>query len=482
MALKPRWYQSKAIIDICRKYAEGFNAPLFVLPTGGGKTVIISDLAQLVTRKAKSVLILVHRQELIKQTSDKLIRIGQSHGIIWKKYQRTDHLVQVASIQTLVRRKGKYPPFDLIIIDEAHRATAKTYKSILAESPNSRILGVTATPERADGTGLDGIFDCLVLGPTIGELTDAGFLVPCSVWGPPRHIDLSRVPIHNGDFAPDALSEEMDKPSITGDALREYQRIAPGRKALAFCVSVKHAKNVAKQFTAAGVPADVLYGDMSDQDRARVLDRFSRGAITVLVTRDIATEGFDDPSIEVGIGLRPTKSRGLHRQMGGRIFRPFPGKEECIFLDHADNCLKRHGMFDDEPEWSLKGKPKKARGESDPVPASRECPKCYRVFRPAPVCPECGYVFVVRDTRITHIAGELVPISKAAIQRATKVQQAMASTLEELIEVGKKRGMRYPQMWAEHVLKGREKRDGVSDKEENTAQTGGEIQGAEIIQ
>lgn len=426
------------------------------MPTGAGKTVVLSAIAEGGASRGKPVYILVHRQELIRQTSSKLRDVGRRHGIIWAKQTPVRELVQVASVQTLHRRLPHWAEPFLIIIDEAHHAPSGTYRTIIDHYPNAKILGVTATPERTDGTGLNTVFDDLILGPTISELTDQGFLVPAVVYAPPTKYDLTGLPKRAGDWARDLLALEVDKPSITGDAFAEYQKHGHGDKGIAFCVSVEHARHVANQFSICGVESASIDGSLGDTERQRILEDFASGKIRILTSCDLISEGFDIPDAAVAILLRPTQSRGLHRQQVGRVLRPSPGKIRALILDLAGNCL-RHGLPSYEPPWDLGGRKKKDGTPEEIVPPVRYCPRCFACFSPAPKCPECGYTFPVKSREIEEIDGELHLITPEHSQIIEEVMVAKTYSIEQLVQYAERKGYKYPRIWAENAIKSREK-------------------------
>jgi superfamily II DNA or RNA helicase len=261
MSLTLRDYQSRAIHDLRCAYRQGARAPLLVLSTGAGKTICFSAITAGAVARGRRVLILVHRRELILQASAKLSLAGVSHGVIAAGHPEADHPVQVASVQTLARRlhRQHWQP-DLIVIDEAHHAVAGTWSSVLSHWPQAFRLGVTATPIRQDGRGLSAVFDHLVIGPSVATLTSQRHLSPARVFAPPIIADLSRIAIRAGDYSPEQAADRMDRPTVTGDAIAHYLRICPGKRAIAFCCSTKHADSVAAAFTESGITAATLLG------------------------------------------------------------------------------------------------------------------------------------------------------------------------------------------------------------------------------
>jgi DNA repair protein RadD len=455
--LQLRPYQLELVDNIRQSFIDGKKSPLAVLPTGGGKTVVFSHIAANTSARSKKVLILVHRVELLRQTSSALLKAGVNHGLVNPKFTPSLHqAVQVASVQTLIKRLHLFKHFDLIVIDEAHHATAGSWKKILEHFPMARRLGVTATPCRNDGTGLNDMFDELIIGPQITELIDMGFLTKPIVYAPKRRLNLSGIRMKMGDYDKEELLKRMDKPHITGSAVEHYNRLCPGTPAVAFCVSVEHARHVALQFKQAGFRAEAVDGSLDDNTRKNLLAGLGCGKVDVITSCDIISEGTDIPAIGCAILLRPTASTGLFLQQVGRALRVVDGKEHAYILDHVGNVLM-HGMPDQEREWSLEGTKKKKRTKEDQDIAElkvKQCTKCYAVHATAPVCPHCGFVYEADTRKLQVLDGELEQISQEQAQiinKQKKIEVARAGSLEELQRIAKDRGYHYG--WAEHIYK-----------------------------
>jgi superfamily II DNA or RNA helicase len=459
-----RPYQLKAEQDIRAAFLSGYRAPLFVLPTGGGKTRFFCSIAQSAEKRGRRVLILCHRVELIDQIVQSLADVDVQPDIIAAGYQRSmgrfraaNRTVAVASVQTLVRRFETYPAPTLIIIDEAHHVSAGgTWSEILRHYHTAKNLGVTATPCRLDGRGLGAHFDHMILGPNVRELTEMGYLAPAKVFAPPT-VDTSGLKIRMGDYQTGAAEALIDTPAITGDALSHYRKHADGKPALVFCTSVAHAHHVAEQFRKAGVSAIALDGGTDRAIRRMAVADFKEGKIQVMASCDLFSEGFDVPGVHCGIMLRPTASEGLHRQQIGRILRPAPDKPHAIILDHVNNCQK-FGLPDEPREWTLDGdankKPKKSAA------AIRVCAKCFAASPArALVCQDCSARFEAKPRQeIDEREGELVELTpeQMAAKRERMKQRQMqgrSRTLEQLIEFGKSKG--YAEGWARKIWNAR---------------------------
>lgn len=447
MSLTLRPYQQQAVHDLRLAYRDGARAPLLVAPTGMGKTVIMADILRSLAARGRSAMVLVHRRELIAQTSAKLTLADVPHGIIAAGTAAADAPIQVASVQTLARRLERTTAQpDLIVIDEAHHAVAGTWGKALAHWPNALRLGVTATPVRQDGRGLKAVFDKLVLGPATAELISDGFLCPSRLYAPPAVADLSGLRRRAGDYAIEEAAERMDRPTVTGDAIAHYRRLAAGQRAIAFCCNVNHAEHVCTAFNHAGIKAATLLGSTDPLRRDVAVSRFAAGDLQVLVTVDVVSEGFDIPAAGCAILLRPTQSLGLYLQQVGRVLRPAPGKTHAVVLDHVGN-VHRHGWPDDPREWSLDDRLKRTGPAGPAAPTVRTCEVCFAAFPPQPVCPCCGTLAKLSAREIQQRDGELQELARKAVTR----ERRQARTLQELIHVGQARGMKNPVGWAKHV-------------------------------
>lgn len=488
-----RDYQEDFVVKVRVAYRDGHRAVLLVAATGAGKTVVFSYIAKSAAAKGSRVLILAHRDQLIKQASRKLTDNAVQHGIIMAGFTPNPRrLVQVASVQTLVRRIEKMKAagvvFDLIVVDEAHLSAAASYMKVFAAWPEARVLGVTGSPIRLDGKGLGrgqgAVYDELVQGISIRQLIDQGYLVQPAVYASKSKVDLSGVKKVGGDYDNAALADVMDKPVITGSAIEHYKRICPGVPAVAWCANVAHAKHVAEQFNAAGIPALALSGEDDSSERDNALAALTNGTLKVITFAMLLVEGVDCPAIGAVILLRPTMSLSSYLQTIGRGLRPIyapgmplgtveqrmaaidagPKGRRCFVLDHA-GLVFRHGLADEEREWSLDGviKKKGKKKEDQPAPVA-QCPKCFFVHEPADVCPACGHVYEAKVRKIDHVDGELAEITPevaARLKRERQNEVGKAQTLEELEKIAAQRG--YSRGWAQHLFNARaRKKSGMS--------------------
>lgn len=443
--MKLRDYQQAAVDEIRAAFAQGAQKPLLVAPTGSGKTVIFCYIAQAAAALGNRVTILVHRQELVDQTSRALDAYGVPHGVI--AGGRTDsraHLVQVASVQTLARRLHKYETPQVVIVDEAHHAIAGTWRSVLQRYESARVLGVTATPLRLDGKGLDSVFDKLILGPKVSELIEQGFLSRPQYWSKPL-MDASNARITMGDYVIEDLNAMLTD-AIMGDAVTEYKRRADGLPAIAFCPSVNRAQAVAAAFRSAGYRWATIDGTLDKGVRRELVEMLGDGRLHGLSACEIVSEGFDLPVVTAAILLRPTASLSMHLQQIGRVLRTHASKDRAIIIDHAGN-LHKHGAAEDEREWSLSARKKK---KGNPEAMMKDCPSCYCCVALASLtCPECGYRFKTEERKVSEIEGDLVEFRAGTHNLATLM--ASAKTLSDFQRIGKIKG--YKPGWAWHQVK-----------------------------
>lgn len=354
-ALALRDYQSALSQGIYEQW-RNHRRIMAQLPTGGGKTVVFSAIAREFTRRGEGALVLAHRQELITQAAAKLAAVaGCSVGII-KAGHRPDYSapIQVASVQSVVRRLHHLRPPGLVIIDEAHHATAATYRKVLDAFPTAYQLGVSATPCRTDGSGFADLFDALVTGPTVADLIDAGHLSRFRLFADPNPMSTGGARTRQGDYSTGDVAELNPVIELSGNLVASYQRHCPGKSCIVFAINIEHSQAIAERYQAHGIPAAHLDGESTPEHRRATLEAFARGELLVLSNVGLFTEGFDLPALDAVQVARPTKSLGLWLQMVGRALRPAPGKDCAILLDHTKNWAI-HGLPTRPRRWSLEG-------------------------------------------------------------------------------------------------------------------------------
>lgn len=457
-----RDYQS-GMRDEARALARaGKRRTLLVAPTGAGKRLMACHAIGTAAQQGYTSVFLVHRQELLDQASETLTSVDVPHGIIKAGIKPEPYLTQVASVQSLGRRLADTPEPHFLFVDEAHHSASTTFARILSAWPNAYVLAYTATPARLDGKGLGKFFDAMVVGPSMRELIDKGYLADYRLFAPPPP-DLGAVSTIAGDFRKDELAAAVDRPKIIGDVVEHYQRIAPGKQAICFAVNILHSKRIVEAFQAAGIDARHADGETPRDQRRQILTDFAAGHLQVLSNVDILGEGLDVAGIEAVILARPTRSLTLYLQQVGRALRLKPGGSRALVIDHAGNS-GRLGMPDAPRDWVLtEDRIKHRRVSATPV---KTCPECFAVGPAgAPACEVCGHRFVAEPRKVRHATGELVEVAAASpapklpwAVRLAEQRAAANKSIDALIALGRTRGYRYPVKWAQHVFRGTEKR------------------------
>lgn len=392
-----------------------------VLGCGGGKSVIQAQIAKQATDKGNRVLFLVHRRELCEQ----IVRTFTGQGVDMK-------LCTVGMVQTVSRHLDSIEPPALIITDEAHHSTAKTYRKIYDSFPEALLLGFTATPVRLNRGGLGEVYDDLIESVSTRWLIDHGYLADYRYYSLPL-ADTSKLHTRAGEFRQSEVEELMDSKAIYGGTVEQWERLARGRKTICYCSSVETSKRTADEFTAAGYSAYSLDGKTPPEVRECVLEQFRRGEITVLCNCELFGEGLDVPDCECTVLLRPTQSLTLYIQQAMRSMRFMPGKT-AIIIDHVGNCY-RHGLPDDDREWSLEPKHKQEK-----IIKIRECKACFAVYSPKlDKCPYCGAEAAHEKRTVNRktVDVDLKEIRRQEHIRNTRLQDATFETWEEIVEFQK---------------------------------------------
>jgi DNA repair protein RadD len=397
-----RPYQVEAVNGVAAAWRGGAVGALLVVPTGGGKTVIYSEITRQIAGAGRPVLIVEPAVELVEQTRDKLERMGVGRvGIIaagWGDGYNPDRgaLVQVATVQTLRSRPDALLQAPhLTIFDEAHLSAAESYRMIRERYPRSRRLGVTATPYRLDGLGFEDLAEEIVIGPTVPQLIAAGALVPFRT----RSIPLtdfsasSRRP--RSEFNRAQMEKAYQDRALVGDVVDHYlQSGKAGKTGIVFAAGTGHARELTDRFVACGVAAEYLDGQTPKAQRRAILARLASGATTIVVNFGVLAAGFDCPRVEyVGIA-RATASLALWVQMAGRGLRPEPEtcKGDCLVDDFGGNAL-RHGNLAFARTYSLAGR-NAADDDVDAGDLGKVCPTCRVVCDALALeCDACGHSF-----------------------------------------------------------------------------------------
>jgi superfamily II DNA or RNA helicase len=445
-----RPYQRDVIERVAAESAAGRRHILLVAPTASGKTVIAAAITDTAIERGQRALIFAHRREIVGQTAAKLYAVGIDAGIIQAGFPpRPGQPAQVASIQTLHARaiRGsaiELPPADLVIIDEAHHARARTYEQVIAAYPDAVIIGLTATPCRGDGRGLGNIFEVLVECPQVAALVEQKYLVPSKVFAPSQP-DLKGVRVQMGDYVESQLAERMDQRQLVGDIVTHKHKLAERRATLVFATGVKHSVHIRDEFRRSGVLAEHIDGGTPLAERERILKDFAAGKVELVTNAMVLTEGFDCPDIGCLILARPTKSLGLYRQMIGRALRPAAGKTDAIIIDHS-GAVFAHGLPEDDIAWTLaederaENKAHAARGEHG-ARKLVDCPECHAVRFQGDPCPACGWTPRPKAASVDIVDGDL-----GLVQRDRRVIPTYATDddrmrfYQQLLGIAKRRG------------------------------------------
>ncbi len=464
--LQLREYQEELIQQVFRHWGAGEHRVLVQLPTGGGKTIIFCVIANEFIKKSEPVLVIAHRVELINQAASKLEAVaGVPIGIIKSGYKpNADALLQVASIQTLIRRQP--PPATLVIFDEAHHCHSRTYATVFKHyaDQGSYIVGCTATPMRTDGRGLRWLyggtpgFSSLICGSGVKQLIAADYLVPFKLYAPAKIIRASSAGLKTtaGDYNKAQLENLVKKTLVIGDVIETWKKHAFQRRTVLFAVSVEHSQELTLAFRQAGIAAAHLDGDTPMAQRQDILAEFTLGNILVLCQHSIVTEGVDIPGIEAIQFTRPTKSLTVWFQAIGRALRPVPGKTHAVVIDHTDTHLNLPWP-DHEIPWSL-----------DPISLKPglgvlQCPKCFHVFRPTgwerernlATCPACQikiiFVNKPRDKKGVEELSILEVLPAEFAEMVIEYNPLKLALVQKIINIQQEKG--YQKGWVYHQLK-----------------------------
>lgn len=464
--LNQLWPHQQEIYAKARESLRTHQAVLLQSATGSGKTQIGTHAVRSATEKGNSVIWLAHRRELLEQTSKTFFNAGVPHSLLMAGNRHNARLrATIASVGTLVNRLDTLAPPRVLVVDEAHHSVAGSFDKIIrwVESGGGKVIGLTATPWRLSGEGLDSHYQHMLLGKPVSWLIANGFLSDFRAYAPASP-DLTGVHTLAGDYVKNEIEKVMVGKAIVADCVSQWRRYALGKRTIGFAVSVEHSQLMAEEFVRAGVPAAHIDANTPPHVRRQHILNFATGHLQVLWNCDLFSEGFDlsaiadrDVPIESVIQARPTKSLTMHLQQVGRALRrkPYP----AILLDLCGN-LARLGLPDHPHEWTLEGRPKKGRSGKggEETPMTRKCQSCDVLF---PIvlasCPHCGAVQQSGNggRKLEEIAGELKEIDREQMRRQMQREQGGAQSLEQLIELGRARGYKSPEKWASHVFTAR---------------------------
>jgi DNA repair protein RadD len=420
LTLRP--YQQAAITSIYGYFQKKKGNPLVVIPTAGGKSLVMAAFIEGVLKvwPEQRILIATHVRELIAQNHAEMIGLWPEApaGIYSAGLGKREAQARIlfAGIQSIHRRAHEVGHTDLVLIDEAHLIPGNSstmYRRFLDAltriNPALKVIGLTATPFRLDSgmlhEGKNALFTDIAYEAPVRDLIDAGYLSPLVSKQPATRLDVSKVGTRAGDFIQRDLAAAVDQEAITRAAVTEIIEHGRDRKSwLTFCSGVEHARHVAEEFARQGIICRTIFGDTPKDERDAIIAAFKRGEIRALASMGVLTTGFNAPAVDLIALLRPTKSAGLYVQMVGRGTRLAPGKENCLVLDFAGN-VRRHGPID----LVRPRRPGEAGGGEAPT---KVCPECDSIIAlSATECPDCGYVFPAREVKIAPTAATLPVLS-----------------------------------------------------------------------
>lgn len=450
-------------------WQSGKKNILAVLPTGGGKTVVFSDIAYEKNKLGAQQAIIAHRTELVAQMSMHVARRGVKHRVIAPRnvirqiseehrkefngysFITPNALCSVTAVDTLIARQSDLTDWAKQVqywtIDEAHHVlVANKWGKAAAMFANALGLGVTATPQRADGAGLgiraDGVFYDMVLGPSMRDLINMGALTDYEIVIPASDFQIDDDAITaTGDYSQKKMREASKRSHIVGDVVIEYCKYALGKRGIVFATDVETANEIAKNFQAYGINAVSISAKTPAEVRSEYIRRFRSGDVTILVNVDLFGEGFDVPAVEVVIMARPTASLGVYMQQFGRVLRTMEGKKFGLVIDHVSNW-KRHGFPDQPRKWTLDRREKRKKKEPDPEMIELvACLNCSRPYeRVYPICPHCGFsppvVLTGGRGDLEKVDGDLI-----LLDRDTLEKMRAETVLESPASVGQRVGM-----------------------------------------
>lgn len=435
MNLRP--YQLDVIQDTRLSFVNGKTKPLVVLPCGAGKTVCFAYMSKNhVSKNSNNVVwFMVHRKELIDQTVE-----------TFKRMNLDMNNIQVGMVQSYKKMTGNP---SMIIFDEAHHATANTWKKIIQQHPNIPIIGLTATPARMNGEPLGTIFNNLVLGPEPEELIKMGFLSEYDYYAPKINVKDADFVIKGADFDLEAATVCLENAKAYG-TITSY--LSKARKTIIYSPSIRFSKELCKK-----IPWIVHFdGETPKNERDRIVKEFREGKIRALSNVDLIGEGFDVPDCDCVMLLRPTMSLTLYIQQSMRALRPQENKRAIIY-DFVGNVF-RHGMPTETRAWSLENKLTVRNKTEVQDLIVRQCGSCLRVYKGThSICPYCKHDN--GKTRKQIEQDEQVELQKIQeLERRTKKkEQSRAWSLEQLVEIGRQRGYKNPYYWAKQIMKARKR-------------------------
>lgn len=455
---QPRPHQLAAIDGLRAGIRRGHRRLLLVMLMGAGKTITALEMIRLAVEKCNPCLFLCDRRMIADQGVREADDYGLHAGLLMAG-RGVDllALTQFASKQTLESWLARdrfpiLPDFKIIVVDEAHRASSTAWRKLLERWPDAIVIGLTATPCHGDGSGLGDFYEWMVQPIKPSELLARELIVPAKCYAPhvPNLKGVGRGA--DGDYSLRQLEQRLNKANLVGDVVGWWKKLGEDRTSVYFATEVSHALSIRNEFRAAGITAEVIDQDSTDEERASYKARLKDRSLRVLVSVDVMTEGVDIPEIQL-IGLvRPTKRLRRYLQMVGRGLRPCPeiGKFDCLVIDHG-GCVLYHGFPGADHEWTLDTKTKadevvRKRMENGELAQPIVCPKCSATFSGTRICPVCGHELKRKARAVASRAGTLVAVGGDGRAMTPEMQskirrQVWFMAISRAIKVGAKATM-----------------------------------------
>lgn len=427
-------HQVEFLNNIKQSIKNGNKRIMCVASCGFGKSIIIKEICDSAVNKGNNYMILVHRIELVNQLNERGLKASM--------------------VQTISRHINEQPDYKIIIIDEAHLALSQSYLKVINHYKNAIILYFTATPKRLDGLNFSTIADDIVIAKSAKWLIENNYLAPYDYYAPKILVDCDKLTTTNGDYTQSDIIEQMDKPKIYGDIFNEWCKFAKDKKTIVYSSSLSHSKKIVDYFNANGINSAHIDGNTPRAMRDKIINDFRIGNITILSNYALIVEGFDVPDCECCIIARPTQSLVIHIQSTMRCMRYKPNKR-AIILDFVGN-FERHGLPDDDREWSLESIKRPRSTSSEPKILTRTCPNCFKVYQAklGLKCPYCGSNVQKTKKEIEYDKQQELIKVEAINRKKKRMEVGRSQTRDDLERIARERGYKRSWVWVQCKLKG----------------------------
>ena len=451
-----RPYQSVAVESTHQSFHEGYKKTLLCMPTGSGKTTVVAHLIEDYLSQNLKILFVAHRRELVDQAHNRLAQHGIDAGLILPGYEMNGHKVNIASVQTLVRRE--IPQVDILIVDECHHSMAGSFLRIIGKciDKGSKVLGLTATPFRLDGKPLGLIFDDLLVPTTVRELIDDGYLVQPRYFSASIKEDFGELHYLAGEYKSEELFKKFDRKALYDGLIRNYVEFGGG-KGLVFNVNIEHSIKTRDAFREAGFTCEHI--DHTTRNRGEIEKAFRSNQVEILCNVGLYGEGYDLPHLDTTMINTKTMSYVNFAQWIGRSLRPSEGKEHGIVIDQGNNIYE-HGFIEDEIDYNFIHKYKK---KGDRIAPIKLCPQCQSALHASVMkCGFCGYVYPKKEMELKDAVFEEIKESPKVCKKA-KLPEHLRKPWgrmnnEELQEVATLRGYKKGWVWMQLNLQAKRRK------------------------